>query len=330
VKRLRARLAVALACALGPLIVADAAAADRIEPATLRIDWVPRAYHSPFFLGIAKGWYRDAGIDLTITEGRGSGNVVQLVGNRSDTFGFAGADAVVRAVQRGVPVVSVATIMPKNADAIFVLKSSGITRVQELKAKKIGTTVGGTADTLLPAFLKGAGIAIDEVAILPLDAAVKAQALMQGKIDAMNGPVWSIGNFSAVGGANAFAYADYGVQVVGYGIVVNVETTKMRPDLIRRFVEVSLRAWDYARRHPEEALSAYHKAVPEQAKPELVERDRTDVAVAFKLVQPAVTGMPFGVQSESDWEAMQRQLIEYGAIKQMLPVSQYLTQQFVR
>jgi hypothetical protein len=63
----------------------------------------------------------EAGIELSIKEGRGSGNVVQLVGNGSDMFGYAGADAVVRGVQQGIPVVSVATIMPRNADVLFVL-----------------------------------------------------------------------------------------------------------------------------------------------------------------------------------------------------------------
>ena len=45
--------------------------------------------HAPFFLGKERGFYRDAGIDLTINEGRGSANTAQVVAAGTDTFGLA-------------------------------------------------------------------------------------------------------------------------------------------------------------------------------------------------------------------------------------------------
>ena len=101
----------------------------KVEKVTLRVDWFHSSYHSPFFLGIDKGWYKEAGFDLEITEGKGSGNVAQLVGNKTDTFGFAGADAVLKSVQAGIPLINVANLMPKDANAIFspTAKGSGST-----------------------------------------------------------------------------------------------------------------------------------------------------------------------------------------------------------
>ena len=331
-------LAAALAIAL-MLVSAMAAAAEqapnaaaaipaRVDAVTLRVDWLLNSYHSPFFVGVAKGWYRQAGIDLSIREGRGSGNVIQLVGSKFDTFGFATADAVVRGVQNNIPVVSVANIMPKNADTIFVLKKTGITRPQDLKGRTIASTPGGTSDTLLPAFLRGAGLATGDVRIVSVDAAVKLQTVLQGKADAMTGPAWSKSIFSAAGGTHGFPYADYGVQVVGYGIVTNTDTVKNNPDLVRRFVDVTLRAWDYALKNPEEALRALENASPENARPEVKATNRVDLPEAFRLVAPAVPGKPLGTQNEADWEAMQKQLIEYHVIKEGRPVSQYMTNAF--
>jgi NitT/TauT family transport system substrate-binding protein len=311
-------------------VAASPAATATAEAATLRVDWLIRSYHAPFFLGIAKGWYKQAGIDLTITEGRGSGNVVQLVGNGSDTFGFAGADAVVRGVQRHIPVVSVANIMPQNADAIFVLRKSGITRPAELRGKTIATTPGGTSDALLPAFLKGAGLAVSDVVIVPVGAAMKAQLVMQGKADAMNAPAWSAGIFSSAGGAIGFPYAEHDVHVVGYGIVTRTETASGKPDLVRRFVDVTLRAWEYAVKHPDEALAALAQASAEHAKPNVRAGDVAELSSALALVKPAVAGMRLGIQNEADWEAMQAQLIEYGVINAGRPVGEYLTNRFVR
>jgi len=309
---------------------AAAATPDNAEAVTLRVDWLHSNYHSPFFLGVAKGWYREAGIDLTINEGRGSGSVVQLVGNNSDTFGFAGADAVVRGVQLNIPVVSVANMMPKNADTMFVLAKSGITRPQDLRGKTIATTPGSTSDALLPAFLAGAGLAASDVTIVPVDPAVKVQTVLQGRADATPLVAWFTSSFTEAGGAIGFPFADYGVEVVGYGIVTNSETAKNRPDLVRRFVAVTMRAWDYALKNPEEALLALEKASVENAKPNAKARNRIGLPDAFKLVKPAVPGKPFGTQNEADWEKMQNQLIEYRVIKERRPVGQYLTNRFVQ
>jgi NitT/TauT family transport system substrate-binding protein len=310
--------------------VSTAVAADvKVEPATLRIDWLARTWHAPFFLGIDKGWYREAGIELTVNEGMGSGNVVQLVGSKSDTFGFAGAEAVVRGVQRGIPVISVATLMPRNADAIFVLRKSGITRAQDLKGKTIATTPGGTSDALLPAFLKGAGLRVEDVTLVAADGPLKIQLVLQGKADAMNGPLWVGGSLDDPGALNVFPYPDYGVQVVGFGIVVHTDMATRDPERVRRFVAVTLRAWEYAVKHPEEALAALAKLAPENARPQAMARNRVDAAIAFDLVRPAVPGKPFGSQSEVAWDQMQKQLVEYGVVKETRPVAQYLTNRFV-
>lgn len=320
--------ALALICVQAGISM-HAEAAPGGQSVTIRVDWLYRSYHAPFFLGVEKGWYSEAGIDLKINEGRGSGNVIQLVGNKSDTFGFAVADAVMRGVQNQIPVISVATIMPRHADSIFVLKKSGITLPQALKGRSIASTPGGTSDVLLPAFLKGVRLTVDDVVIVPLDPALKVSSLLQGKVDAINAPSWTLSDFAAVGGANSFLYADYGVHQVGYGIVTNVDTARTSPDLIKRFLAATLRAWDYSVKHPAEALAALEKNSAENAKPRVKERNRLELPEALKLVGAAVPGKPFGTQNEADWASMQRQLVDYRVLKESRPVSQYLTNQFI-
>jgi len=314
---------------VGFAVAADSAPARKPEAASLRVDWVSSPYHAPFFLGIAKGWYREAGIELSINDGRGSGRVIQLVGTGSDTFGFAGADAVVRGVHAGVPVLSVATIMPRSGDSIFTLKKSGIARAQDLKGRIIASTPGGTSDALLPAFLAQASLTPEDVTIVPAEGWAKPTLLLQGKVDAMNGVAWYRSRLEASGGAvNEFRYADAGVQVVGFGLVTNLDTAKTSPDLVRRFVAVSMRAWEYAQRYPDEALAAF-AAAGDVARQATTNADRQELIDALKLARAAVAGRPFGTHNESDWEAMQRQLLAYRVIKELRPTAQYLTNRFV-
>ena len=61
-------------------------AAQSLEPVSVRMSWLPISYHAPFYLGLAKGYYRDVGIDLKIHDGKGSGATAQLIANNVDTF----------------------------------------------------------------------------------------------------------------------------------------------------------------------------------------------------------------------------------------------------
>ena len=53
---------------------------------SLRLNWYLGGLHVPFYYGKDKGYYAAEGIDLTINEGRGSANTVQVVAAGSDTF----------------------------------------------------------------------------------------------------------------------------------------------------------------------------------------------------------------------------------------------------
>ena len=59
------------------------------DAVSLRLNWYLGGLHTPFYYGKEKGFYKAEGIDLTINEGRGSANTVQVVAAGSDTFGLA-------------------------------------------------------------------------------------------------------------------------------------------------------------------------------------------------------------------------------------------------
>ncbi|MCX7234498.1 MAG: ABC transporter substrate-binding protein, partial [Burkholderiales bacterium] len=65
---------------------AQAQAQDNVS---LRLNWYIGGLHVPFYFGVDKGFYKQEGINLTINEGRGSANTVQVVGAGTDTFGLA-------------------------------------------------------------------------------------------------------------------------------------------------------------------------------------------------------------------------------------------------
>ena len=65
------------------------------DKVSLRLNWYLGGLHVPFYYGKERGFYAAEGIDLTINEGRGSANTVQVVAAGSDTFGLADSSSVV-------------------------------------------------------------------------------------------------------------------------------------------------------------------------------------------------------------------------------------------
>lgn len=314
------------AAAVGLLASATAMAADKVS---VRTDWFHSAYHSPFFLGIEKGFYADAGIELDVTEGRGSGQVVQLVGNGEDQFGFASVDSVFRGVSKGITVISVANIMPKMGQAVYVLKSSGITSPEQLKGKSIAITPGGTNEALLPAFLQNIGLKESDLNYINVSPAAKVRLFMSGEFDAIMATAWAKGLFEAVGGADTFVYSDHGVTMVGYNIISNPKVLAENPDLAKRFLAATLKSWEYAKAHPEESLDALAKHSKPNAKPDRRKRNSGDFATALEFVGTAVEGEAYGFQSEKDWSDTQALLLKVGVVDSEQDLGKLFTNDFV-
>ena len=68
---------------------------------SLRLNWYLGGLHVPFYYGKDEGFYAAEGIDLTINEGRGSANTVQVVAAGSDTFGLADSSSVILTAAQG-------------------------------------------------------------------------------------------------------------------------------------------------------------------------------------------------------------------------------------
>src|SRR3954465_16034211 len=71
------------------------------DAVSLRLNWYFGGLHVPFYYGKERGFYKEEGIDLTINEGRGSANTVQVVAAGSDTFGLADSSTPISRSRKG-------------------------------------------------------------------------------------------------------------------------------------------------------------------------------------------------------------------------------------
>ena len=94
---------------LAALVAATPAFAQ--DKVSFRLNWYLGGLHVPFYYGKERGFYAAEGIDLTINEGRGSANTVQVVAAGSDTFGLADSSSVVLTAAKGADIKSVMSLL---------------------------------------------------------------------------------------------------------------------------------------------------------------------------------------------------------------------------
>jgi len=328
------RLVLAAALVVGAVLPTAANAAD---PVRLRLNWMYYGSHAPFALGKDKGYFRDAGIDLDIRSGNGSGSAHRLVANGDSQFSYGSCASLVNLAAKGAPLISVAVIDAMGTEAVIVRPDAGVKKLTDLKGKSILTTANAGVNTFFPLVLKNGGLNEGDVKITNVPDGALVSSYLQGaggSVGILGGLDDKPAEIKANGGAVpvTFAYSDFGVNQVGYCIVTNTETLKKNPDLVKRFVEATLKSYKEAEGNPDAAIAAMADIVggtmaEDQGKAQA--RAVLDVTLGV-LYSKANTEKKLGLHVASDWDDMLNLMKKYNGLETDKPASAFYTNEFVK
>jgi len=307
------------------LLAMPANAQDRVS---LRLNWLLYGFHTPFHLGVERGFYREAGIDLTIGEGQGSARAVQLVAAGSDTFGLSDGASIINGVARGAPLQAVMGVMNRSPFAIIVRADSGITRVQDLAGRTIAATTGEAGLVMFPALLRANGMAPDAVRFLRVDGAGKLVATLENRTVGLLGGVENQALIMPQRGVpvRSFLYADLGANTMGLAIHATRDTIARNPDLVRRFIRATQRSFEVAEREPEEAISAGIRVKPDMNR----ELSLAQLRAGLPLVRSTRgEGRPIGYMAPEDWAETLSLMKEYQELRTELNADAFFTNAFL-
>jgi NitT/TauT family transport system substrate-binding protein len=309
-------------------LIGSVTAVGALDEVTFRLDWQIYGTHGPFFIAEKKGFYEAEGLKVNILEGTGSSEVVKIMGAKADTFAFASGSTALQGVTRGIPVKSVYMGMQKSPLAVIFLKKTGIRSPKDLIGKTVSTSGGGSGTALFNAFLRANEIDPSKVSVANLGQGGKERALLAGQVIGMLGyTVTEIPTIENAGfEADAILFADWGMNTVANGIIVNTETEK-NPELIRRFLRAITKGFQYARANPDETVKYMTTRFPHKNSDVL----RNELLWTFRLLESEATkGKPLGWQAESDWARTEDVLKKNGLIDKTMPLSNYFTNQYIQ
>lgn len=315
------KLAVAL------LVLFAGASAHAQEAVSLRLNWYLGGLHVPFYYGKDMGYFKQEGIDLTINEGRGSGNTVQVVAAGSDTFGMADSSSLITTASKGADVKSVMSLLNSTGFAVVSMASAGIKTPKDLEGKTLAVSPGDPLGQLFRALAAHNKLDINSIKFLQVDPAAKVVTVLEKRADALLGGAddqFFLIKYKGFEPA-ALRFADHGANIVGMTIMTTGNTIKSKPDLVRRFVKAAVRSWDMAKKNPGAAVDAAMKA-----KPDLNRQSTLDqMMVDFELMDSANSKGKIGLGAKADWDQTLQLLKQYRDLDTKEPWTTFHTNEFV-
>jgi NitT/TauT family transport system substrate-binding protein len=306
--------------------------AAALRTVTLGVGYVPNVQFAPFYVASAKGYYRQAGLDVRLSYGF-SPNLLQLVGAGRDEFAIGDGTDTIIAASQGVPVISIATMYQRLPVAIFSLQKSKIRTLRDLKSKKLGIPGRfGSSYAALLASLSLQQIKPGDVSIQTIGY-TQAQSVVQGKVDAAVGYSTNEPIILERHGYH-LNVQEIGTRtnLVGAGLVAGTSYVARNPGVVQGFVRATMRGMAETIDHPQEAFALSRRV---RGLNTLRGRDVGDqYAVLTRSIAfwhssgTRVHGL--GYSRPAQWATSIRLLKTVGQLVQTPSLSRVLTSRFVR
>ena len=207
-----------------------------LRKVVLQSDWFPQAEHGGYYQALARGFYRDAGLDVEILPG-GPGATIKLnVAKGTADFGLYRSDDVIVAASRGLPLVMVAADFQHDGEALLVHDSNPVRTLADLNGKSV---IAPPSMTWIPFVQKKYGIKFD---LRPLNFGL---AVFLGDKDTIQQCMMTSEPFFArQHGAKVRVIRIAGSGYDPYHVLMcRRELTRTSPEMVRAFVTASLRGW---------------------------------------------------------------------------------------
>jgi putative hydroxymethylpyrimidine transport system substrate-binding protein len=285
--------------------------------ATLVLDFTPNAVHSGIYSALARGYYREAGIDLDVRPPGESTDAPKLLGAGRVEFAILDIHDLGIARERGIDLVGLTPIVQRPLASILVRGDGQVRRPRDLEGRRVGVTGLPSDEAVVDSELEADGGDPAEVERVTIGFNAVA-SLAAGKVDAATG-FWN---------AEAVALRRQGVPVRVFKVdhfgappypelvlATSRRVLESDPGLVRAVVAATRRGYAFAKRNPDAALDALLSADPSL--------ERSDQQAQLKVLLPILDPERFDLGVLSEWASWD---LKHGLLETPLSVQQAFDQ----
>ncbi|MBY3307713.1 ABC transporter substrate-binding protein [Rhizobium laguerreae] len=206
------------------------------------------------------GFYKDAGLNLTITPGGPNvDGIASVASGRAQVGQYSSSPPIMMARAAGIPIKAIAAGFQRHPFALFSLPRAPVRKTQDLIGKRIA--VQATAVILVKAVLALNNIAEKDVEIIVSGADVTP--VLNGQADVVTGWETNVHGISALGADRVvLPLWDTGVQLYANLYYASDDTIEKSPKVLESFVSATAKGWQFARDNPEAAVDALVELYP--------------------------------------------------------------------
>lgn len=306
------------------------ASATAQEPLTIRLDFSPWGVHAGMHLAKERGWFEEAGLNVDIQDGRGSGNTLQLVNAGQVDVGQIQLGLLGAAREQGATIKSFAGFQRKTDLCILVDKSSDIDEIADLKGKKVVVFAASPWAPYIDTYLAAAELTRADVEILFVDPAALWGTYTAGRADGLMSTIGSAIPVAAKSRPSKCLMLDQAsLFFPSYGLIATEETIAKRSEELAKLVAVQQRAWEEIKDNPDAGVQAIIAQRPDAKLDPDVLRQQIEITVDY-FDTPATEGKPIGWQAAEDWQAALEGMEKAGIVKSGWKPDDYFTNELVQ
>ena len=285
----------------------DSESGEELETVVLQLKWRHQFQFAGYYAAIDQGFYRDAGLNVVIQEGRPGRNFVDMVIDGRADYGVE-MPVILLERCKGKPVVAMAAIFQHSPEVLLVSKKSRLRSPQDLVGKTVMLREHGNIETR--AMLLSEGVDLDAVEIVPHSWEIKD--LINARVDAMSAYITDQPSFLQ---SRRFEYSmikpqTYGIDFYGDCLFTSEKEIQEHPERAKAFLKASLRGWRYAMGHIDDITNLlfdeYHCKVSREG---LIYEARAMADLMFPgLIQ-------IGHMNEGRWERIAETYVDVGMLE---------------
>jgi NitT/TauT family transport system substrate-binding protein len=293
---------------------------NELAKINLRLQWFSHSQFAGYIIAKEKGYYKEYGLDVNILSGGPDLKPQITVATGTDDIGIGVPNQIIAAQSNGVPIVIIAQIFQDSPNRYILKKENSIKQLSDLKGKKVGLWLGGDEVEFI-AMLKTQGMSEKDIEIIPQ--AFSVVPFIQDQYICSQVTSYGEMNFLALKGwtqdkLQVLSPKDYNSAILGDLIFCRKDYIDKNKENVTKFLEASIKGWQFCISNPDEALQIILKSNSELSKDE-------QVLVMKSVIELVTTGDAaihgIGYINPKDLENAERILFESKQIDRRVDIS---------
>lgn len=305
---------------LSLLVVSIAPSVQGLEKVALQLKWHHQFQFAGYYAALEKGFYRDAGLDVRIIEGKLGLFPVEEVVKGNAHYGVAGPEVLIQRL-KGKPVIVLSVIFQHSPRVIIAKADAGIHSPQDLpqKARWMGDLSKNYAEVY--AMLIKEGIPLD---LMQTDTRWSLEEFSSGEWNAFSGYLTAQPFQLEQMGVpiTIIRPSTYGIDFYGDSLITSEQEIEDHPERAERFRQASLKGWKYAMANPDELigiiLTRYGAGEQGKTREELA----AEAESMRELILPDL--IELGHTNEGRWQHMAKVYEDLGIVEGDIPLDGFI------